>query len=101
VKIRGLAQNCGMDVAYAIPVLLALVAALLAVRHIVRRQRRMLDRYRQRRARQPRTFSPKTDSARSEMRAQENPTTTLGPTTAGTNGPKPPSGHAKDRPRKA
>lgn len=72
-----------MDLAYAIPVLVALGLAFIAVRHVANRQRRLLGQYRKRKAARSRSPPPKTDSARSEMRAQENPTTTLGPTTGG------------------
>jgi len=89
-----------MDVAYAVPVLVALAAAFLAVRHVANRQRRLLDQYRKRRARGPTTLSPHTDSARSEMRAQENPTTTLSPTPGATNGRMTPPARTRDKPPK-
>lgn len=67
-----------MNLAIALPVLLALVVALYAVRRIA--QRRALRRQKERRARNektgPRSFAP-IKSKRSQMRTDDDPTTVM------------------------
>jgi hypothetical protein len=83
----GASQNAHMDAIYAVPSLLALVAAFIVIRYVVYRQRRLLDQYRKHRARKTRTGgswkaqSPDTISARSDMRAFEDPSTVIDATT--------------------
>lgn len=67
-----------MDLLYAIPILLALVGALYAVRRIA--QRSALRRQKSRRARTgrtiPRSFAP-LETKRSQMRTDDDPTTVM------------------------
>lgn len=67
-----------MNLAIALPLIVALACALYAMRRISRR--RMLRRQKQRRARNehtgPRSFTP-VKSQRSEMRTDDDPTTVM------------------------
>ena len=74
----GQANSRVMNLAIALPLIVALACALYAMRRISRR--RMLRRQKQRRARNeqtgPRSFAP-AKSQRSEMRTDDDPTTVM------------------------
>ncbi len=68
-----------MDLAVGLPVLVALVAGLVAVRTMIVRRRRSLQAYTRTRDERLRKSKPKDRrTTRAEMRANEDPTTVMG-----------------------